>query len=165
MIKVGGAEVRLNSGRNNGSWTTELPPYELAAHPVSQADYAELTGAPPSSSPQPATDVSWWDAVRYCNTLSLAEGLRPAYRFHADGVDLLEGSHGYRLPSEAEWEHGCCAPSPVWEWAWDLYDPQVYGTYRVQRGNWSDLRRSSERRRGHPALAGEDVGFRVARAG
>ncbi len=29
----------------------------------------------------------------------------------------------------------------VWEWCWDLYDPEVYGSYSVFRGGgWSDER-------------------------
>ena len=56
----------------------------------------------------------------------------------------------------------------VWEWCWDLYDPAVYGTYRVLRGGgWFDEQwscRASVRRRSHPTLRIDDVGFRVARS-
>lgn len=56
----------------------------------------------------------------------------------------------------------------VWEWCWDLYDPEVYGTYRVLRGGgWSDPHwsvRASVRRRSHPMFQIDDVGFRVARS-
>ncbi|MEU6479000.1 formylglycine-generating enzyme family protein [Streptomyces sp. NPDC047017] len=55
----------------------------------------------------------------------------------------------------------------VWEWCWDLYDPQVYGSYRVLRGGgWADEHwscRASVRRRSHPTFRIDDVGFRVAR--
>lgn len=56
----------------------------------------------------------------------------------------------------------------VWEWCWDLYDPEVYGTYRVLRGGgWFDEPwscRASVRRRSHPTFQIDDVGFRLARA-
>ncbi len=57
----------------------------------------------------------------------------------------------------------------VWEWCWDLYDPEVYGTYRVLRGGgWFDDEhwscRASVRRRSHPTFRVDDVGFRVARS-
>jgi sulfatase modifying factor 1 len=56
----------------------------------------------------------------------------------------------------------------VWEWCWDLYDAEVYGTYRVLRGGgWFDERwscRASVRRRSHPTLQIDDVGIRVARS-
>ncbi|MEV0649386.1 SUMF1/EgtB/PvdO family nonheme iron enzyme [Phytomonospora sp. NPDC050363] len=57
----------------------------------------------------------------------------------------------------------------VFEWCWDLYDPEVYGTYRVLRGGgWFDEHwscRASVRRRSHPSFAVDDVGFRVGRSG
>lgn len=56
----------------------------------------------------------------------------------------------------------------VWEWCWDRYDPEVYGTYRVLRGGgWFDERwscRAGVRRRSHPTLRLDDVGFRLARS-
>ncbi|WP_435869724.1 formylglycine-generating enzyme family protein [Actinoplanes xinjiangensis] len=55
----------------------------------------------------------------------------------------------------------------VWEWCWDVYDAEVYGTYRVLRGGgWFDEHwscRASVRRRSHPTLCLDDIGFRVAR--
>src|SRR5699024_3365855 len=49
----------------------------------------------------------------------------------------------------------------------DLYDPRVYGPYRVFRGGgWNDLPhacRASVRRKSHPALRVDDLGFRLAR--
>jgi len=56
----------------------------------------------------------------------------------------------------------------VWEWCWDIYDSEVYGSYRVLRGGgWFDEHwscRASVRRRSHPSLKLDDVGFRVARS-
>lgn len=56
----------------------------------------------------------------------------------------------------------------VWEWCWDVYDREVYDSYRVLRGGaWSDEHwscRASVRRRSHPTFAIDDVGFRVARS-
>jgi sulfatase modifying factor 1 len=56
----------------------------------------------------------------------------------------------------------------VWEWCWDVYDREVYGSYRVLRGGgWSDEHwscRASVRRRSHPTFQIDDVGFRVARS-
>ena len=56
----------------------------------------------------------------------------------------------------------------VWEWCWDRYDAEAYGTYRVLRGGgWFDERwgcRASVRRRSHPTFRIDDVGFRIARS-
>ena len=56
----------------------------------------------------------------------------------------------------------------AWDWCWDIYDAEVYGSYRVLRGGgWFDEHwscRASVRRRSHPTLQIDDVGFRVARS-
>ncbi|MDI9914055.1 SUMF1/EgtB/PvdO family nonheme iron enzyme [Rhodococcus sp. IEGM 1379] len=56
----------------------------------------------------------------------------------------------------------------VWEWCWDLYDPEVYGTYRIFRGgSWAEEARgcgASVRRRSHPTFAIDDLGFRIAQS-
>lgn len=57
----------------------------------------------------------------------------------------------------------------VWEWCWDIYDQQVYGSYRVFRGGgWSDPARgclATNRRRSHPTFKIDDLGLRLARRG
>jgi formylglycine-generating enzyme required for sulfatase activity len=56
----------------------------------------------------------------------------------------------------------------VWDWCWDVYDAEVYGSYRVLRGGgWFDEHwscRASARRRSHPGYQVDDVGFRLARS-
>jgi formylglycine-generating enzyme required for sulfatase activity len=47
--------------------------------------------------------VSWPDAARYCNGLSKAQGLTPAY--DDKNWELAANADGYRLPSEAQWEY------------------------------------------------------------
>nr|WSZ94893.1 formylglycine-generating enzyme family protein [Streptomyces sp. NBC_00857] len=213
MIAIPAGRVTLSDRRTQRSWPVELAPYRLAAVPVTQALYAQVTGARPSTAQGdrlPVEGVSWLDAVRFCNDLSQREGLTPAYRLHADAeeVDRDASADGYRLPTEAEWEHAGRAGTTgarygeldeiawhrgnsqervhdvggrqpnawglydmlgnVWEWCWDTYDAEVYGTYRVLRGGgWFDEPwscRASVRRRSHPTFRIDDVGFRVARS-
>lgn len=55
----------------------------------------------------------------------------------------------------------------VWEWCWDLYDEEAYGSYRIFRGGgWAEPERgcgATVRRRSHPSFAIDDLGFRLAR--
>ncbi|WP_240139666.1 formylglycine-generating enzyme family protein [Streptomyces sp. MUM 178J] len=133
MIAVPPGRVTLSDRRTQRSWPVELEPYELSAFPVTQALYAEVTGRRPSAAQgeqRPVESVSWWDAVRFCNALSERDGFAPAYRLHGegegegDGVEWDASADGYRLPTEAEWEHGCRAGTtgphygPLDEIAW-----------------------------------------------
>jgi formylglycine-generating enzyme required for sulfatase activity len=51
---------------------------------------------------QPVTGVSWYEAVAFCNWLSMGEGLTPAYDLSGT---LNPTASGYRLPTEVEWEY------------------------------------------------------------
>jgi len=56
----------------------------------------------------PVKDVTWYGAARYCDWLSLQDGLPRAYEHSGDwacnGGDSY-GAPGFRLPTDAEWEY------------------------------------------------------------
>ena len=110
-----------------------VPELYVCQHEVTQAEYYAVTGKDPSlrdrgttkvdASKYPVENVSWYDAIVYCNLLSIKEGLTPCYTIKdsvkpADWGDVPTSSDddwnlvsvnlyagGYRLLTEAEWEY------------------------------------------------------------
>ncbi len=83
-------------------------PFYLGATEVTIDAYKLFQSNVQGSGKHPVTDVSWTDAVKYCNWLSAQHDLQPFYRINAnDVVEAIDvSSLGFRLPTEAEWETG-----------------------------------------------------------
>lgn len=107
------------------SYMTISTSFEMSEYPITQAQYKAVMGTNPSTSSSgqsnPVDSVSWYDALVFCNTLSIAEGLTPVYSINGstnpstwgtvptsadmtwDEVTMATGADGYRLPTSSEW--------------------------------------------------------------
>ena len=140
MIQVPGGSFEL--GRElypaGGGWdytpvsTVNISSFHMGKYQVTQEQYLAVMGTNPSgfsSNPasgevqerRPVECVSWYDAIEFCNALSLLEGLIPYYNINktagSDTNNLNEydpykwlvtpnpSANGYRLPTEAQWEY------------------------------------------------------------
>ena len=113
MLPVPGGAISLKD-EGSGRWRTgRIDAFHMSRTPVTRALYATvMTGAAIDEGELPQVDVSWFDAVRFCNRLSEKSGLAPCYVLGVEEhVECDWNASGFRLPTEAEWEYACRAGS------------------------------------------------------
>ncbi|GIO89983.1 hypothetical protein J31TS3_12100 [Paenibacillus lactis] len=114
MVTIPAGRVKLRDDRIKKTWTVELDSLGLSPVPVTEAFYSMVMISKErrfQDSNIPVANISWYDAIHFCNALSRQFGLKECYSA-ADGGDQVHydrEANGYRLPTEAEWQYACLA--------------------------------------------------------
>ncbi|HOX92591.1 MAG TPA: SUMF1/EgtB/PvdO family nonheme iron enzyme [Spirochaetales bacterium] len=107
--------------------------FRMSQHEITRAQFAAIMGTDPSNTTDssgtsdPVQMVNWYQAIAFCNKLSLLEGLQPAYSVKIGGTTEVDWANlsfasipttsnadwnaatctwtatGYRLPTEMQW--------------------------------------------------------------
>ncbi|MBD2142589.1 formylglycine-generating enzyme family protein [Anabaena sp. FACHB-1250] len=100
MVQIPGGSFMMGSPTSEKGWSesespqhqVNVPGFSMGKFVVTQEQYQQIMGNNPSrfsGAKRPVEQVSWNDAVEFCQKLSQQTGRE------------------YRLPSEAEWEYAC----------------------------------------------------------
>lgn len=109
---MGSPESEAYRDSDELSHTVTVSSFWIDPYEVSQSDYEAIMGENPShfkGCALPVENVTWYEAIEYCNKKSLASELTPVYVISGTTVIWDRSANGYRLLTETEWEFVCRA--------------------------------------------------------
>ncbi len=112
FVTIPDGEIELRDDRIKQKWKTKIQSFSISKFPVTQKIYTEVVNENPSEfigENLPVENVSWIDAVNFCNKLSEIYNLENCYIFSETDVVFDRTKKGFRLPTEAEWVFSCKA--------------------------------------------------------
>ncbi len=159
LVEIDSKDSVFTMGNNNSSGKFESPAhqvrftynYALGSTEITQKQYEDVLGADAlqkllergdygKHDSLPVYNISWYEAVLYCNALSKREGLDTVYSYDAyceiigscpynlENLRIHYERAGYRLPTEAEWEYALKS-SPGEDFYWGTDSAKQYANY------------------------------------
>ena len=131
---------------------------------ITQEQYSRITGTNPCAGSRygegdslPVYNISWYEAVSFCNMLSKRNGLKPYYDIDSTGSDddnvsmndevkrevtVNKKANGFRLLTEAQWEYACKAGTATdFYWgknsSWDVSGKYAWHMFNSGRRMYS----------------------------
>jgi len=141
MVQIPGGSFQMgnnDSGNQSPAHKVTLSAFKMSKYEVTQKHWQDVMGKTMAEQQalassvttdygrgnnNPVYYVSWYEAIVFCNRLSIMEGLTPAYRISGNtdpftwgsipissdstwnSVEIVTNSTGYRLPTEAQWNY------------------------------------------------------------
>ncbi len=105
FVKIIGGSVEGGSFSHPMMETT-VEDFYMSKYEITQGEYESVMGVNPAlnagtGNDYPVYNVTWQEAVEYCNARSIQDGLTPCYNTSFWACNL--NANGYRLPTLMEW--------------------------------------------------------------
>lgn len=111
LVRIPATSYQFDDQLTGIKVTVSIGEFLMSTTEVTQKDFREVMQYNPSvykGDDRPVENVSWWEAIRYCNLRSVKEQLQPCYNLATGECDRTR--NGYRLPTGAEWDYAYGSP-------------------------------------------------------
>ena len=170
---------------NEATFTATLSAFKMSKYLVTQELYESVMGENPSyfhggtglepaeseiQGKRPVETVTWFDAIEFCNKLSVKEGFNPVYtiteRTPETGYPITFATvtvnwtaNGYRLPTDTQWEYACRAGSTTDYYFGDDETKLVEYAWYGWDNTWTEAKNSNDKTHQVGLLKPNDFGL------
>jgi len=137
--------------------------FRMSQHEITRAQFLAIMGADPSirtyssSTSDPVQSVNWYHAIAFCNKLSIAEGLQPAYSVKIGGTEIDWANlkfAGIPADSNADWDAAVC-----------IWTANGYRLPTEMQWMWAAMGATADRSNGYTGTGVNTTGYTKAFAG